>query len=112
MAEIVESDKEVDQLVEAKRSLPERDYKAVISYVKQERAGGRKPVLKTVVQGEVKMWNAYLNTVEGARDQFRLLSPSKCRGWDVEHRNRLNSALVEIDRYLHDMLEALSEGGR
>jgi hypothetical protein len=58
------------------------------------------------------MWNAYLNTVEGARDQFRLLSPSKCRGWDVEHRNRLNSALVEIDRYLHDMLEALSEGGR
>jgi len=80
IAEIAETDQEVDQLVEAKKSLPERDYKAVVSYMKQEKAGGRRPVLKTVVQGDIKIWNAYLNTVEGARDELKLLSPSKCRG--------------------------------
>ncbi len=111
MAEIAETEKEVEQLVEARRSLPERDYKAVVSYVKQEKAGGRKPVIKTVVQGDMKIWNAYLNTVEGVRDELKLLSPSKCRGWDVDHRNRLKSALVEIDHYVNDMLKALSEGG-
>ncbi len=111
MAEVAESEEEVEQLVDAKRSLPERDYKAVISYVRQEKAGGRRPVIKTVVQGDVKTWNAYLNTVEGVRDELMLLSPSKCRGWDVDHRRRLNSSLLKIDHHVHELLRELSEGG-
>ncbi len=110
LAEIVETEEEVEQLVEAKRSLSDRDYRAVVSYVKQEKAGGRKPVIKTVVQGDVKIWNAYLNTVEGVRDELQLLSPSKYAGWDVDHRHRLKSALVEIDHYVNEMLQALSGG--
>jgi len=109
MAQVAETSVEVDQLVEAKRVLPERDYKAVISYVKQEKAGGRRPVLKTVVQGDVKIWNMYLNTVEGILAEFRSLSPRKCRGWDTDHRTRLTSALSEIERYLHQMMEAVAE---
>ena len=112
MAEIAETNEEVQQLVDAKRSLPERDYKAVISYVKQEKAGGRKPAIKTVVEGDVKIWNTYLNTVENVRNELFLLSPSKCRGWDVEHRERLNAALLKIDHHVHEMLRALSEGGQ
>lgn len=111
MAEVAETPVEVEQLMEAKRSLPERDYKAVISYVKQEKAGGRKPVLKTVVQGDVKIWNMYLNTVEGIREEFRVLTPRKCRGWDVSHRTRLSTLLSEIDEHVHSMMDAVAGGG-
>jgi len=108
---VAETREEVEQLVEARKSLPEREYNAVLSYVKQEKAGGRKPVLKTVISGEITVWNTYLNTLESARDEILLLSPSKCRGWDVAHRARLQKALSQIDQHVHDMLNELGKGG-
>ena len=110
MPGVAETEDDVEQLVEAKRTLPEREYHSVVSYVKQERAGGRKPVLKTIISGDVTIWNTYLNTLEAARDEILLLSPSKCRGWDVEHRVRLQKALNQIDRHVQEMLIELGKG--
>ena len=107
---VAETAEEVEQLVEAKKTLPAREYRAVVSYVKQEKEGGRKPVLKKVITGDVTIWNTYLNTLETARDEIMLLSPSKCRGWDVEHRVRLQKALAQIDRHVHEMLDELGKG--
>ncbi len=110
LASVAETPDEVEQLVEAKKTLADREYHAVVSYVKQEKEGGRKPVLKTIIKGEITVWNTYLNTLENARTEILLLSPSKCRGWDNEHRVRLKKALSDIDDHVHEMMDAL-EGG-
>ncbi len=60
-----------------------------------------------VIAGDIKVWNTYLNTVEGALAELSVLSPSKCKGWDAEHRTRLEEALTAIGNHVQKMLRAL-----
>lgn len=107
LAQIVDDESDVEELVRAKRTLPEREYKSVVNYVRTEKEGGRKPILRTVISGDIKIWNTYLNTVENAQAELALLAPSKLKGWDVEHRKRLKNALLAIDDHVKKMLEAV-----
>ena len=106
IAGIVDNEGDVEELIRAKRTLPEREYKSVVSYVTKEKEGGRKAVLRTVITGDIKIWNTYLNSVENAQAELLLLSPAKCKGWDVEHRNRLKRSLQTIEGHVQKMLSA------
>jgi len=106
IAGIVDDESDVEELIRAKRTLPEREYKSVVSYVTKEKEGGRKAVLRTVITGDIKIWNTYLNTVENAQAELLLLSPAKCKGWDVEHRNRLKKSLQTIEGHVQKMFSA------
>jgi ParB/RepB/Spo0J family partition protein len=107
IAAIVEDEDEVEQLVRARRTLPEREYKSILSYVAKEKKSGKRPILKTVITGDINIWNTYLNTVKNAQAEIMSLSPTKCKGWDVEHRNRLKDALLTMDGHIHKMLGAI-----
>ena len=107
VAEVVNDDVEVEQLVEAKRSLPPNEFSSVVSYVKGQKEKGKTPVIKTVIKGDVHIWNSYLNSVESIRDELATLKESKCAGWPVEERNRLMNALNDIEVQVQSMLRAL-----
>jgi len=109
IAEVVETREEVDQLLEAKKNLPEREFKSIISYIKTEKNRGVAPVIKTVVEGEVHLWNSYLNSVEEVRNELSILKPSKCKGWPVEERKRLRKALLDIELQVQRMLKDIEE---
>lgn len=106
-AHVVDDRVELKQLLDTRKTLPERDFKSVVSYLKSEREKGSKPILKTVVKGDIHVWSSYLKSVEGARDELLLLKPSKCSGWPVVEKQKLRKALLELDNQVRKMLDAL-----
>lgn len=112
IANTVQTKEEVEQIIDAKKNLSEREFHSVLSYVKKERDSGRTPVIKTVITGDIKTWNMYLNTVESAKSELLILTPRKCAGWDVEHRRQLKQALLAIEKHVQDMLNALEDNRR
>lgn len=107
VAGAVSDDIEVAQLVEAKRNLPEGEFNSIVAYVSGEKKQGRQPVVRVVVQGEVHLWNSYLNTVESARNALQILKPSKCSGWPKEQKKRLKAALLDIEEQAQAMVRSL-----
>jgi len=109
VAEVAENEVEVEQLLEAKKKLPESDFKSIVSYIKKEKAKGEKPIINRVTEGEVHIWNSYLETVESIRTELNLLKTSKCKGWPVEERKRLVTALEDIEVQVQKMLNIIGE---
>jgi ParB-like chromosome segregation protein Spo0J len=107
LAEAAGDDDEVEQLLEAKKTLSEKEFKSIVSYIKSEKGKGRKPILRTVIDGDIRIWNSYLTSVEAARDELIILKPSKCGGWPIVERQKLKGALLTIENHTQKMLDAL-----
>jgi len=109
IAEAAENEAEVEDLLKAKRTMTPREYKGTVDFVKKEKAGGRKPVLKTITTGDAPKWSLYVGTLEDARDTLILLNPKNAKGFDVEHRKKAKALCYDIIDRANAILKVMGE---